>query len=296
MVFSSLLKAVQNCDKQSYEKEGLCFDYEGVSLGYVLPAVVEKLKGEESFLVKEDRVSFREKVNTVEKRTAVMAELTQRWREQQTFQALASWRDELYPVYGVGGQTVFVLERAAAPLFGISTFGVHLNAFVRQRDQLLVWVARRAKTKPTWPGALDNCVAGGIPYLHKVKQTVIKECDEEASIPEHMASKAQSATVITYYTFTEAGLQPETQYIYDLELAQDFTPTPRDGEVECFYLWSLAKVKKSILDGEWKPNCAAVMIEFMMRHGFITPDNEPDYIEISYHLHRRLEFPTPLAQ
>ncbi len=63
------------------------------------------------------------------------------------------------------------------------------------------------------------------------------------------------------------------------------------------------------MNEEWKPNCAAgkkrgkvkkqklkkdtVMIEFMQRHGFITPDDERDYIQISYHLHRKLEFPTP---
>jgi hypothetical protein len=36
-----------------------------------------------------------------------------------------------------------------------------------------------------------------------------------------------------------------------------------------------------------------VAIDFMVRHGFITADNDPDYIDLSYHLHRKLPFPGP---
>ena len=46
------------------------------------------------------------------------------------------------------------------------------------------------------------------------------------------------------------------RYIFDLGLPNDFTPTPKDGEVDCFYLWDMDQVKKTILNGEWKPNCA----------------------------------------
>ena len=108
-----------------------------------------------------------------------------------------------------------------------------------------------------------------------------------------MINQAKSVSTITYFTYTSGGLQPESEYVYDLELPRGFSPTPCDGEVDCFYLWPLEKVKETILNDEWKGNCALVAIEFMMRHSFITPDEEPDYIDISYGLHRRLEFPTP---
>ncbi|CAO3702352.1 unnamed protein product [Rhizopus stolonifer] len=290
MVFSSLLKVVRHCDKLPYGPiDAVLFEHQGVSLGHILPDVFNALKVYQPspFDIQPDRVSFASWVDTFDKRTEAVKSLMDHWREQKAFAALAGWRNELYPVYG-NNEILFVMERAAASLLGISTF------------------AKRSKTKQTWPGMLDNCVAGGISYKHNIKETVIKECDEEASIPFELASKAHSATAITYHTFSQNGLQPETQYIYDLELPQDFKPTPRDGEVECFYLWPLDKVKESILNEQWKPNCAAgkslvkghmtkiiVMIEFMLRHGFITPDDEPGYIQISYHLHRRLEFPTP---
>lgn len=37
---------------------------------------------------------------------------------------------------------------------------------------------------------------------------------------------------------------------------------------------------------------SAVLIDFFIRHGLLTPENEPDYIEIMARLHRRFEFPT----
>lgn len=85
-------------------------------------------------------------------------------------------------------------------------------------------------------------MAGGITYQYSTKKTVIKECDEEASIPPSIADNAISAGVVSYYTYTENGLQPETQYIFDLEIPLDFQPKPKDGEVECFYLWSMDEV------------------------------------------------------
>lgn len=73
-----------------------------------------------------------------------------------------------------------------------------------------------------------------------------------------------------------------------------------------------SQVKESILNQEWKSNSAlgkqrkkkkknktnvfVVAIDFMIRHSYITPDEEPDYIKISYHLHRKLEFPTPIRK
>jgi hypothetical protein len=33
------------------------------------------------------------------------------------------------------------------------------------------------------------------------------------------------------------------------------------------------QIKKSIIGEEFKPNCALVIVDFMFRHGLITPDN-----------------------
>ncbi|PHZ13795.1 uncharacterized protein RHIMIDRAFT_124941 [Rhizopus microsporus ATCC 52813] len=307
MVHNSLLEAVQFCDKYPYvfektEKQPVAFKHNDALLGQILPNVISALTeynnsvSPSPFKIEPDLVTFANWVDTFDKRTEVMKVLADTWRERKLFPVLEGWRNELYPIYG-HHDLAFVMERAATPLFGVSTFGCHLNAYVTDNEgNIHMWVARRAKTKPTWPSMLDNCVAGGISYQYRIKDTIVKECDEEASIPAELASKARSTNVISYYTFTDGGLQPETEYIFDLELPQDFKPTPKDGEVDCFYLWPLEKVKESILNQEWKSNSALVAIDFMMRHSYITPDEEPDYIKISYHLHRKLEFPTPIRK
>ncbi|CEP18302.1 hypothetical protein [Parasitella parasitica] len=310
--FTSLLQVVQNCDKYPYTIDSSLEDeiHHAVpfilgpyKIGNVLPSVLPDLNvynskaDKKPFKITTDAIKFEDWVNTFELRTEVMKQLMDTWREEKAFKTLAGWRNELYPVYGDperSDNVAFVMERAGTPLFGISTFGVHLNAYTKDENgQIMMWVAKRAKTKQTWPGFLDNCVAGGISYSYSVKDTVIKECEEEASIPADIARKANSVNAITYYTYSTHGLQPESEYIYDLELPQNFSPTPCDGEVDCFYLWPLEKVKETILNNEWKSNCSLVAIDFMMRHSFITPDDEPDYIDITYGLHRKLEFPTP---
>lgn len=86
-----------------------------------------------------------------------------RFRIQTKVMSMTGWRNELYPVYGDLSRpdnVAFVMERAATPIFGISTFGCHLNAYIKGSDGTIkMWIARRSKTKQTWPGYLDNCVS-----------------------------------------------------------------------------------------------------------------------------------------
>jgi hypothetical protein len=50
--------------------------------------------------------------------------------------------------------------------------------------------------------------------------------------------------------------------------------------MEDFYLWPMEKVIETVRDTrEFKPNCALVVIDFLIRHGFIPPDH-PDYLHI----------------
>ncbi len=38
------------------------------------------------------------------------------------------------------------------------------------------------------------------------------------------------------------GVEPETEFMYDLQLPADFVPAPSDGEVSRYYLWGMDKV------------------------------------------------------
>jgi len=57
-------------------------------------------------------------------------------------------------------------------------------------------------------------------------------------------------------------------------------PRNTDGEIVEFYLWPIDKVAEIVRETtEFKFNCNLVIIDFLIRHGFILPE-EPDYLEI----------------
>ncbi|KAF2492186.1 thiamine pyrophosphokinase-related protein-like protein [Lophium mytilinum] len=271
-------------------------------LGYVLPSVAEIFRGLSSWTLDDDeRTLTLTAGNTAAERSEVVMRTVVAMRETGHFKVLSKWRNELYPVYGKNRELLFDVERCASPLLGIVTYGVHLVAYVKGKDgSLKLWIPRRARTKQTYGGLLDNTVAGGIASGEGPFECLVRECEEEASLPEALVrEKAKASGTVTYSYIRDerAGgetrlLQPECQYVYDLELPEDVIPKPNDDEVEEFYLWSVDEVKEALAKGEFKPNCAAVTLDFFIRHGIVTSENEKDYIEIGSRLHRRLEFPT----
>jgi 8-oxo-dGTP pyrophosphatase MutT (NUDIX family) len=245
---------------------------------------------------------------TEEERTKLVSRLTAYWRENQTFRILKGWRNELWPVYGRNGELLFSIERVAMGLFGNARFGVHMTAFIRCNDgkskyDYRIWVPKRAADKSTYPGMLDNTVAGGLMTNEDPFECVIREADEEASLPEgFMRSNAKETGTITYIYITDEGaggepgwIYPECQWVYDLELPADgsVTPCPKDGEVDFFRLETVEEIQEQLAQGLWKPNCAMIILDFFVRHGILTPENEPHFDELRARSHRFIPFPGP---
>ena len=62
----------------------------------------------------------------------------------------------------------------------------------------------------------------------------------------------------------------------------DFEPVAVDGEVESFTKMQLTEVANAVAHGKpalYKPNCNLVVIDFLVRRGFITPDS-PGYLQM----------------
>ncbi|KAF8902550.1 nudix hydrolase 20 [Gymnopilus junonius] len=264
--------------------------------------------------------SLRNWLDTPSKRTGAMKELCERWRDAGLFSDVCGptkWRSEMYPVYsdpfGVhdhplitgheeGLNYAFEMERSACALFGIVTYGVHLSIYdevVAEDGQrrLRVWVPTRALTKPTFPGYLDNTVAGGIPSGMSTFESLIKECMEEASIePELVRKHTRAVGSISYFFRTAKGwLQPEIEYVYDIVIppgvdSAPFTPRPSDGEVESFEFVSHGKLLQQLRAGLFKPNCGLVILDLFIRLGYITPDNEPEFMKIIRRLHGDFDY------
>lgn len=236
---------------------------------------------------------------TPQDRTRLMANTLAEAVRRETFEVLKGWRNEMYPIYGPGGEFLFEMERSATPLFGVVSYGVHATCYVEDEQGLRIWVPRRSRTKQTYPGMLDNSVAGGMSTTEPPFECLVREAMEEASLPEDVV-EANTTPVgyVSYFYVRDARaggetnlLQPEVEYVYDIKLSADVTPKPNDTEVEAFHLYTVEETKAALANGEFKPNCAVVLIDFFIRHGILTAENEPDYLDILAKMHRRLEFP-----
>ena len=186
-----------------------------------------------------------------------------------------------------GTPVLMEMERAAVPLFGVEGYGVHVNGFVRDGDGIKMWIGRRSLTKPTAPGKLDQVVAGGQPAGIGVTENLVKECGEEAAIPADLARRAFPVSALTYCTQRAEGLRRDVLFNFDLELPADFTPRNTDGEVAEFLLWPMDKVMAVVREtDEFKFNCGIIVIDFLLRRGFIGPD-DPDYLDLLQGMHWR---------
>lgn len=173
--------------------------------------------------------------------------------------------------------------------------------YVNTEGGLKIWVPRRAKNKQTYPGMLDNTAGGGIASGDKPFESIVREATEEASFPkDYLLKSAKSCGTVSYFDIraeraapgAETGLlQPECIYVYDPEVPVDFVPRPDDMEAEDFRLWGIPEMQAALRKGEFKTNCALVLLDFSIRHGIVTPEEEENYVEIVARLHRKLEFP-----
>ena len=190
---------------------------------------------------------------------------------------LTAWRDERYAVAAeFGAPPWFLLERAAARYFGVHTYAVHVNGLVRHGDETLMWIARRSPTKAIDPGMLDNLVGGGIAHGQSIASTLVKEAWEEAGVPPDAARMASPAGEVRVCRELADGLERETIFVYDILLADDFTPACQDGEVVEHRLISLndagALIAKETGPDVVTPNASLVVLDCLLRHGAIARD------------------------
>lgn len=273
-------------------------------LGYLIVPIVDALKQQPGSFVVDDverTVKLDSSLNEISLREEMFAQLGETWKTESKFETLKGWRNEKYTIYDPSKKPYFNLERSMCPLFGVVMYGVHINGYVKDSSaQYKLWVPRRAADKATYPGMLDNTVAGGLGYPYGPLETVFKECYEEAGLERKYLEKRIKACGVVSYLYqlkpfefsNELGLvQPEVEYIYDIEMDPTTKPYPVDHESEDFQLMDIETIKEKLFKGEFKDNCGAIILDFMIRHSLITPETEPDYIEITNRLHRFLPFP-----
>ena len=260
------------------------FFVEGRQVGWVTLALAERLGDFPDILLCGARgVTLDPRIAGFERRTAAMAFVVRSLVESGEVPRI---RGETYPILRDWQETpLFALDRGAVPIFGVRSFGVHLNGYVRRDDGLHLWVGRRSFDKPTAPGKLDHLVAGGQPMGLTLRENLVKEAHEEAGMEPELAARARAVNVITYRCRFTDGQRDDVLYCYDLELPDDWRPRPLDDEVESFRLLPAAEVLRLLREtDDFKFNVAGVSIDFLIRHGLVGPE-EPGFQEIVWTLH-----------
>ncbi|CAE7040249.1 NUDT20 [Symbiodinium natans] len=285
---AALLRRVADCgDGAAAMKKTRPLRVAGEPLGATLPAAAAELaRFPEVFRVTDEAVDV-VAGDSVPSRSKAVAGVLQRLREEDTVPMLKGWRNEEWPVKAsFHSAPALVVERAAGPLLGVRGYGCHVNGIVESPKGPLLWVATRSRTKPTYPGRLDHIVAGGLSHGELPGDNVIRECFEEARVPKELAQTAQPTGVVSYCQTDETGwgVKRDVIFCYDLILPSDFQPTAGDGEVEAFELMGMDAVIDSLVSGsepDWKPNVAVVIIDMLVRRGFLRPE-EDGYVELVY--------------
>lgn len=228
-------------------------------------------------------LALHDRLTDYRSRTQAVAEILPRLVDEGELDTLLG---EPYPVAGAAHSVVLMeLDRAAAALFGLRTFGQHLNGLVRKDGHLFMWLAKRSADRRVYPGKLDQLVAGGLPVGISAAENLLKEAWEEAGIEPGLARQAIAVGALSYnqdieYGNAKKGYKYDVLYCYDLFLSQGFQPRCQDGEVESFELLPVEEVMGILsASDDFKPNCSLVVLDCLVRHGYLGPEH-PDYLEI----------------
>ncbi|CAL1266320.1 unnamed protein product [Larinioides sclopetarius] len=240
----------------------------------------------------QNKVVLNPEWRTYEERSEKLDDFLRELRKKEIFSTLAGWRNECYDVSSKFGDVpVMKMERSATCLFGIKRCGVHVNGYMKNADgSKSVWIQKRACTKPTWPGKFDNMVSGGFSVGMTVLECVRKEAQEEASLTDTLLNSMIPAGVVSFMFEDERGIFPETIFVFDLEIPSDFIPVNSDNEVEIFHLLSIDELKRIIVTDDFKLTSSLIALDFLVRHGYLNCDEEPNYIKLLETLHTPLHY------
>ncbi len=168
------------------------------------------------------------------------------------------------------GPVLARVDRGALPAFGIISQGVHVNGLVRRPDGPWLWVGWGSQHKSAEPAEMVNMLAGGSPAGLSPLECLVKEAEEEASLPAETAGAAVPVGRVSYVMANEEGLRRDVLHLYDLELPEGVVPRPQDDEVARFELRPAAAGLETVLQGgPVKFNVNLVLIDFALRHGLL---------------------------
>lgn len=273
----SFLKYLQECNVYQ-ENEFTPLVYEGNHLGYIYNEMMKglfefpdifhfrTLKSEKSFIEMKfnnsDFLTISSRFNDVTKSLLLKGIIKNRHGEEFYRVSLQDF-----------SKPIFQVLRCAVPFFGFRIYGVHLNGFTPINGRLYMWAGKRGQGVAE-AGKFDHLVCGGQPAHLTFAENLLKESEEEASIPNEYLKQVKSVGATSCWTQIGKTLNRFTPFMFDLELPEKFKPKNIDGALESFSLIDVQELYENPSKiREFKSSCFPVLISFLIRHGYIKSDH-----------------------
>ena len=190
-------------------------------------------------------------------RTQVLQHVAQALRAQGE---ITGWRNEAYACWGHVEPTwpyerpeLFRLERAAFRYLGLRSHACHVHGFTAQGD---LWCGRRALSKATDPGMLDNLAAGGLPAGEEPLHCAVREIAEEAGLDRLPSDLRPARGMVLTEREEPEGWHSEVLWVWSLTLRDGERPLNRDGEVSEFLCLPVSDVLWRLRQHEFTPDAA----------------------------------------
>ncbi|XP_069974917.1 uncharacterized protein [Penaeus vannamei] len=238
------------------------------------------------FTATPDAFIINPQLNSYASRSSALDYVLRDLRAKNVLLALRGWREECFNVWAdFGAEPLFKIERSAATVLGVRAYGVHVTGYTYRDGKMMIWLQKRSIDKPTYPGMMDTMVGGGLTAGLKPSDVYLKEAYEEASLPEHLLKNGRQAGTVAFFTESERGLHANTEFVYDVELPSDFTPSNNDGEVEGFECIPVEELLERATSSKYKLTSVPVAVDFLVRHSYITPETEKEFPTLMELLH-----------
>jgi 8-oxo-dGTP pyrophosphatase MutT (NUDIX family) len=178
---------------------------------------------------------------------------------------LPGWRNEEFSFWHADCVTpdpqqpaLFHAERAGFRFLGLLSHAVHVNGFLPDGR---LWCGRRAFTKATDPGMLDNLTAGGLPRGEVVHSCLQRELAEEAGLFSLHGHAWQAAGSVRTSRLESEGWHDEFVHVFNLVLSDGFVPANQDGEVAGFLCLPPAEVLARMDAGEFTLDAVQTLVQ-----------------------------------
>lgn len=202
----------------------------------------------------------------------------------------------------VGGHPEVKFPDKLGVYLGILQVGVHLTVYhVDDRGGLHVYVQHRSETA-SYGGMLDQTAAGGLLHGETVREGLMRETKEEHSrglVEDAKAARYEGSVVFSMVRPEQANklrstLEISTKACFAAKTEKMWAPKTEsaDGNVKRFEWMTAERVVKALKAGRFKPNCALVMIRFLIDRNFLNRDS-PDVQALERSLKSDIPFLVP---